>query len=517
MSQKILMNIVLMSIFVVMGVQLEAAVTTFNAVEDAEIDGHVNWREDTKGIPHPEWNWDASELRVRIYDPNEYPGAEASHVLIRWDVSAIPTGDAVVTATLEMSGWDAPDAPIEVYGITEGNWNEATVTWNSWQATTKNLTFVGYLTSAGPANSAGQTFFSTPGLTALVRQWTNGTQKNYGVLLKMSGSAPVGDSFSSREATWVHGHAPQLKVEHIPAAVPGTMTLDAIEDAEIDSHINWRNGTKGIPHPEWSHDASELRVSTYDPVSEPDPNTTATHVLIKWDVSAIHASDTVTSATLEMSGWDYSDGPIEVYGIETGDWDEATITWNNWASTTQSLVFLGHMVSAGPAAASGPTIFSNSELADWVQKWVNGSQGNYGLILIMSEDGTPGGDSFSSRDSLTYGHAPQLKITHSATNVSVTGEVAIDGYIGNLSLVAVQIEFQQESMPVIVERMLLSTDGSFAVPNVPLGEYDIIIKAYSQLREIRKGVNISLANTDVGIITLRGGDFDGTALLTERI
>jgi hypothetical protein len=187
------------------------------------------------------------------------------------------------------------------------------------------------------------------------------------------------------------------------------VTLNSTDDAEIDQHVNWRGDTKGIAHLNWGWDASQLRVQIYDP----SYGNIASHALIKWDVTGIASNAAINSVTLEMSGWDGSDGPIDVYGIAVGSWEEETVTWNSWAATTQSLVLLGQLYCAGPANAVGQTTFSSNDLASWVQSWVNGSQANNGIILKMHDDGSAGGDSFSSKeDPWSYGHAPQLKIAY---------------------------------------------------------------------------------------------------------
>ena len=493
-----------------------AATTTLDAVGDAEIDGHVNWRESPKGIPNAGWSHDATELKIQIYDPVSYPEADASHALIKWDVSGIPIADTITTAALEMSGWDYTDGPIDVYAIDQGDWDEATVSWNSWAATTKSLVLLGQLTSAGPADLTEQTTWSDPDLTAWVRQWASGSQENYGLILKMhDDGTPGGDSFSAREHTAAGFHAPQLIIGHETPAAAGTVVLDAVGDAEIDEHINWRSDTKGIPHPEWGHDASELRVRTYDHALYPDPN--FSHVLIKWDVFSITATDEITDVTLEMSGWDYSDGSIDVYAIDQGDWDEATVTWDNWAATTKSLVLLGQLTSAGPAHINGQTTWSDPDLTTWVQDWVSGSQANHGLILKMHEDGSPGGDSFSSHeDTWASGHAPQLTIDHEPSTPTLTGTVVIDGYVGDLSLVGVQVEFRQAAVPVRTERVMLDAAGSFSIPDVTIGTYDIAIKAYSQLQKVITNVDVPAAPTDIGTITLQGGDINGDGLVDSN-
>jgi hypothetical protein len=391
-----------------------STIALLDAADDAEIDGHVNWRGDPKG--------DSDELRIRIYDPIAYPGANASHALIKWDFSNIPDTDIVTDVSLVMAGWDGSDGAINVYGIDVGDWNEATVTWNSWEATTKSIVLLGQLTSAGPANTAGQTIFSDLDLTNRVQDWIADKEKNHGLILKMSGTAAVGDSFSSKEDTWAYGHAPQLLIQHHPAD-PCVTELEATDDAEIDEHVNWAGSPKG--------DSNELRPMLYGN----DYYTTglSQEVLIKWDVSSVPVTDTVVGVTLELSGWEPCDRPIYVYGIEVGDWNEATITWNNWELTTKSLVFLGQFTSAGLVSTNGPTKFSDHDFTDIVQKWVNGDKANHGLILKMSgENPVTGilGAGFSSHEDADY-NAPRLIVYHRPSDVMVLDTVEdaeIDGH-----------------------------------------------------------------------------------------
>ena len=229
MKLRLLLNMVLVGVLLVMGSTVQATDVTLDATEDAEIDGHVNWRNDPKGIPNAGWLHPATELPVKIYDPIDYPGAEAAHSMIKWDVSSIPSSDVVTAVTLEMSGWDWSDGPIDVYGIEVGDWAEATVSWNSWAATTKSLALLGQLASAGPASVTGQTQWSDADLTALVQDWVDGDQANYGIILKKAGTTPGVDSFSSREDTWASGHAPQLKITHeIPEPITAVLLVGGI-------------------------------------------------------------------------------------------------------------------------------------------------------------------------------------------------------------------------------------------------------------------------------------------------
>jgi hypothetical protein len=173
---------------------------------------------------------------------------------------------------------------------------------------------------------------------------------------------------------------------------------------------------------------------------------------------------------------------------------------------------LGQFACAGPADSAGQTVFSDPCLTAWVQKWVNGSQANYGIILKMHDDGTPGGDSFSSReDTWSYGHAPQLQINHEPLTSTITGKIDIDGYNGDMSFVGVQVELKQNGSTVRTERLLADATGNFSFSEVSLGTYDIAVKVCTQLPKTISGVEIKTGSTNLGTINLIGSDLDGNA------
>ncbi|MEN6385201.1 MAG: DNRLRE domain-containing protein [Phycisphaerales bacterium] len=199
-------------------------------------------------------------------------------------------------------------------------------------------------------------------------------------------------------------------------------TLSTTDDAEIDQHANWASDTRGIPHLNWGHNATELRVKVYGD----DYYTTGLRqdVMLKWDVSGI-SSEPISNVSLNMAGWDGSDGPINVYGIiaAPNSWAETNVTWNSWANTTYSLVLLGQMYSSGPWAQVGDSAFSSSALTSFVASWVDGTVANNGLILkldVANPSAGTLGDSFSAKEELGYGHAPQLMITQVPEPTTIT-------------------------------------------------------------------------------------------------
>jgi hypothetical protein len=209
---------------------------------------------------------------------------------------------------------------------------------------------------------------------------------------------------------------------------------------------------------------------------------------------------------------DYNDCTIEVYGVAEGSWEEDNVTWNNWDNSSKTLTYLGSFTYS--TAPGTPASFSGSTLNSWVQKWINGQQANYGLLLKGVAD--PGlGDSFSSHedpyDPLVY-FGPRLIITHvpENDNVTVTGTVTLGGYLGDLRNVGVKVEFRQGGSAVKTEWVLLDSAGGFSIPNVQKGTYDVAIKTYSHLQEVLLSQNLtSQPTSSLDPITLLAGDATG--------
>ncbi|MEN6386347.1 MAG: DNRLRE domain-containing protein [Phycisphaerales bacterium] len=297
--------------------------------------------------------------------------------------------------------------------------------------------------------------------------------------------------------------------------IAATTILTSSEDAPVDQHQNWASATKGIPHSNWNWTANELRPMLYG-----DDHYVAglrQDVLIKWDFSTMPATDIITNVTMEMSGWDNPDGVIDVYGIQEGSWTEDTVTWNSWATTPQTLVLLGQLTEAGPAAVAGETIFANANLTQWVKNWINGNQANNGIILKMSgpnpATGTIG-DSFSAKEEASgtaYGHAPQLVIQHVPASAfsTVTGTVQLEGYTGNLQSIGVQVEFRQNGAVVRTEKTLLDSAGAFSINAVQKGYYDVAVKSFTYLQTVIPNVNVNSDPTSLNPVVLKAGDLNG--------
>ena len=98
------------------------------------------------------------------------------HGLLRFDLSAIPAGVTVTSATATLTVTLQNAAAAQAHRIT-APWNEATVTWSSF-----NDAFLPQIEATFPAAANGGT--TSASLTALAQAWVSGSAPNEGILLE---------------------------------------------------------------------------------------------------------------------------------------------------------------------------------------------------------------------------------------------------------------------------------------------------------------------------------------------
>ena len=152
-----------------------------------------------------------TSLSVRAHSTGEY------RPLYQFDLSSIPSGQRLTSATLRIWVTASSSASVSVHRITQ-SWSESALTWaNSSGGVAHDSVASG---SFSPA-STGR--YYDIDITALAAQWRAGTV-NYGVILRISGSNSLA-TFTSREhATTTQ--RPQLVIVAQPppnfSAIPST-------------------------------------------------------------------------------------------------------------------------------------------------------------------------------------------------------------------------------------------------------------------------------------------------------
>jgi hypothetical protein len=191
-------------------------------------------------------------------------------VLVQFDLSGIPAGSAINSATLELYNTTAPASTytVNVMRNTAG-WVETSVTWNTKPA--YDSTIVAQIT---PTTAVG---WKTWTVTPAAQGWFAGTYANYGFTLKpnaTSGSTNVLYTFATREYTTNTAYRPILRVNYTPmswdcaytgagscCAAPAGLTNNTAADLDLCSdtgvQITWPQDPS-----DWSDGGSGTR--TYD-------------------------------------------------------------------------------------------------------------------------------------------------------------------------------------------------------------------------------------------------------------
>ena len=206
----------------------------------------------------------------------------------------------------------------------------------------------------------------------------------------------IGAAASENAGMWVDNV--KLIETFVPASDSAT-TFDAIADAEIDQHVNYNAAALGFE----TSMRVEIRSADYQNPVESPPS----WGLMKWNLSSIDPSAVIDNASVRIIQGDGAVDAVDVYGVQVGDWDEATVSWATWAGT-ETLQLLGTMTDVSYHDNGGVTTFSDPALTAWVQDWIDGDQDNYGLLLKWSGD-VGEGDTFVTRENATL-DAPQLII-----------------------------------------------------------------------------------------------------------
>jgi hypothetical protein len=156
-------------------VEAAAATQTFTSAADAGL---------SELAPNAN-NGSATSLKVDGDDPD--PGGKDLYAALRWDLSQVPAGAAVSSATVTLNITNASPQTYAAYEL-KRSWNEGQVTWNQaatgspWAtAGAKGTTDRGpQIASVTPTNVAPYTF-TIP--ASVAQGWLNSPSSNNGILL----------------------------------------------------------------------------------------------------------------------------------------------------------------------------------------------------------------------------------------------------------------------------------------------------------------------------------------------
>ena len=189
------------------------------------------------------------------------------------------------------------------------------------------------------------------------------------------------------DLNWVLEWAPSVDVVIQPNGSAGK-----------DSHVYaWR------PHDNYG-DNTSLNISG---------NTVGTlyRAVIQFNISSVPPTAIITDAKLGLHyDWAYgttTEGRIALYNVQQS-WDENDITWSDQLSTSPN----PWLITAIPGYATGDFLYLDIGISN-VQRWINGSLDNYGIMIRdYDENVAEGLRTFSSSESIDADSRPKLVIQY---------------------------------------------------------------------------------------------------------
>jgi hypothetical protein len=333
------------------------------------------------------WTWSGVPGTVRNY--------------IDFDLSAVPAGATINSATLSLTAWPWDDPCLsgsnEAYiRRVTSPWAENTITWNN-QPTVTNVGQV-YV----PALCVINTDLSI-NLTAMIQDMVDNPANDYGLQFALATEdfyrAMVFHSTDSDETA----KRPKLVVQYsMPCPCTGELVLQpdgaAGKDAPVWSKPDQVNVNKG------DHELFSAMAWTWSGV----PGTYRNY--IDFDLSAVPAGATINSATLSLTAWPWDDpclsGSNEAYIRRvTSPWSENTITWNNQPTVTN----VGQLYI--PALCVINTDLSIN-LTAMIQDMVDNPANDYGLQFALATEDFYRAMVFHSTDSDEAAKRPKLVVQY---------------------------------------------------------------------------------------------------------
>ena len=334
--------------------------------------------------------------------------AGSSFPMLRFDLSAIPAGAHVSSATLSAYATaGSGSGAVALHRVTR-DWTEA-ATWTSADGSTAWSQAGGDFNATAVSTAAfgGAAGWLAWDVTALADRWVKGSLPNQGVQLRAGGSIAGLQLTSSDGGT--ASQRPTLAVTFLPPCgwVPPavTVTLAPVGDTDIDKDLPTSNfGTQ-----------PDLYLS----------NGFEAHPLLQYNLLSIPAGKVVKSATLRLYFTAVTVGGLAATKTSKNlelEVHAATKSWAELESTWQKRLLLSNWTAQGgdyrsaPSATysmnknSTPGVWIEFNVATLVQEWVDGVTVNNGFLLLTPTTLTTEELIFNSKEALT--NRPELVVTY---------------------------------------------------------------------------------------------------------
>jgi len=364
--------------------------------------------------------------------------------LLRFDLSAIPSGARVTRAELQLyaTGWGGTDISVGAYYITR-TVSMCQVTWNrsrsteSWGQAGARST----LTDRRPApenavTTRGARAWYALDITAAARGWVDGSLANNGVLLEAAYS--VGSFYFASAHYGTVSYRPRLVLTY---STPETVTATPTGAAPANTLTPTLTATPTVTRTPGAgpttialqqgvdgySGSGATQIDRYYPTSNYCPLDTFKvgykqryYALLRFDLSTIPTGSTIVRAAIRLyaTAWGGVDITASTYAI-LRTLDPCQATWNQ-ASTGSLWAVPGAGDPATDRRAdaesvvttAGPRQYYDWDLTGAVQQWAGGALPNNGFMLSTGSPTAVGMMYFANVNNATVSMRPQMIITY---------------------------------------------------------------------------------------------------------
>jgi hypothetical protein len=346
-----------------------------------------------------------------------------SRSYMKFDLSSIPANATVTAAYLNLYD-DSTLATSQGFGnnstklsVVSQSWSPSTITWNVQPAVT-----TAYDVVLGPTATATQ---SKPNINVLtpVQYWLSNPSLNYGWRLWQVTEGSVLHTVEDFATSYDTTHASDLPYLQVTYTVPAGACSDSLviqSDTAGEAFAYMYDYSPAIAYTNGTHlDAGYNSIGGV---------LTQSRSYLKFDLSAIPAGATVTSADLDFYHDAYNGSYSSLPGqnstqlsVVSQPWSMSTITWS-----AQPAVTTAYNVVVGPTASTTAGI-SNINVATPVQYWVTNPTANYGWRFWQVSEYTTyhSIEDFASRNDTNVNIRPRLVVHYICSGTACIPGVGI--------------------------------------------------------------------------------------------
>jgi len=323
--------------------------------------------------------------------------AVANTIIIKWDLSAIPTSATVTEATLYLyqtdSGGDSSyDVP--VHKIVNVNPVITACTWNTYDGT--NSWTGGADGGQGdtaaaedtPSLNSANNEYKTWSVTNMVQAWVSTPANNYGMLVNSDDVASV-DSFRYFASTEDSNtpYRPKLIVSYTTGATPPDQAsnpnpADNATDVSVDADLNWTAGSGSTSSDVYFGTTSPGTFQGNQTATTFDPGTMANDTTYYWRIDEVNAAGTTTGNVWNFTTVAAPPGDVEIIG----SWVSGT-SHTEEAGTNRLLVFTTHAEDNNADMNITSVTYGGQAMTEVIEENVGTGYRAYAGLFILDEAG----------------------------------------------------------------------------------------------------------------------------------